>query len=154
MYPVLVLDLRNGAAGTAGKIDVSPRIVANKVFFCEFGTREAGDRIAGAMLIKLVHTNASDAQEIGKEVCFCSVECRFEYETGTKIGCGFQNDEAGEVEIWNKVKSKPRPAAHADFRLRIFAEILTTGFDIRRLYRRYDCDVIRHWPLSARISAG
>ena len=97
MYPVFALDLRNGAAGTAGEVDVSPRIVTNKVLFCELGSCEARDRIADAMLVKLVHAIAGDTQEIGKEIRFCPVECRFEYETRTKIGCRVQYDETGKV---------------------------------------------------------
>src|ERR1700685_331590 len=68
MHPAFVLDLRDGAAGTAGEVYVSPHIVTNKVLFCELRNFQSRVRIADAMPVKILHATASDTQEVGKEV--------------------------------------------------------------------------------------
>src|SRR5262245_42623400 len=144
MYPAFALDLPDGAAGTAGEIDVCPRIVIKEVLLCEFGSCKSSGWVTDAMLIKFVHAVAGHLQEVRDKVSFRPVKRRFEHEAGFEIGCRVQYDEAGKVQTADAVKSELRFALHAGLRFGVVAEIPAAALGARELDRRYDRDAIWH----------
>src|SRR5215207_10141076 len=151
--PVLVLDLRDGAAGTAAEECVRAHVVAQKVLSCDLRNRTVRDRIPDTMAIQFVHTVVRNPQEVGKEIFSGAVERRFEHQIGAKFVLLFQNAETAEMQRRNQVESELWLALQAGgsaSRLHVIAEVSATALGVRVLYRGDNGGIGRHHYLLRR----